>query len=184
MVHSIYNLIIFAVANLGITTLLQSQTTMIDQMYDESEIVIQGSIKNIDCSHGVGVADCWYALEVDSIYKGTPNIYEMEAGEFLQVKQPMTIEEMERKLNVIYFTKTCFYDLKLLSAIPEQFADQCYNVGDQMIVFLSDYDLRLKVIIRKDTTVHYGYQMTDRWLGAIPVNSYISMHLKQLPSRG
>lgn len=173
-------LIVISLTQYWFGNVSNAQTPILDKLFDESEIIVQGQIKEIHCFHnGLGHASLDYAIQVDSIYKGTPDIYDMEAGEFLQPEQTMTINEMEKKLRITYFRKNCISHLRTWSHITEEFQDNCYKVGENMIVFLKDHEMNVPEIKKRDKNTRFPYNMTDQWLGALPANSYVSEYLRQ-----
>ncbi len=173
------NLAICAMIQFSQCTILSSQTIILDKLFNESDIIVQGTIKGIDCSQEeIGVVFCVYALQVDSIYKGIPDIYRIEAGEFIQAGQSMTIAEIDKELRITYFSKNCLYYLNLRQSDQEHFEDQCYKVGDNKIVFLKDHEMIVKELGEVDNNVRYNYSMTDQWLSVLPGNSYISEYLR------
>ncbi|MGB4850668.1 MAG: hypothetical protein WBP41_22260 [Saprospiraceae bacterium] len=134
----------------------QADNIILSQLFDSSDVVVQGNISRILCiGYSVGVEECGYTLDIDSIYKGNPKT----------VSDYMLELSSSKNKSLIAFHRQCFW------------FENCFEIGQSVIVFLKE-----KAVINDvhNEVSNSEYKLFDRWLGIQEASSILGMELKSI----
>ena len=162
----------------------QSGYAITDKLYAESDLILQGEIEYIECLlNDIGTGDCMYILSVDSVFKGKPRIYPLSNFDIKMYRKQtdISLKDLDTKVDAITFTRSCPFYLNIRPDHPIHIREDCFSIGDTIIVFLKDtkpgaeYDPLLN-------NTRYAYHVIDQWAGILYPSSYLSAYLRRLAS--
>jgi hypothetical protein len=155
------------------------QNNILAEVCRQSDIIVEGRIIEAFCTMDeIGALNCLYTMEVDTIYKGNPQIEHESVFSlcYLNIDTVTALDEMLLTRDLLFFKRThFFYPPDNISIRPRSRQDDVppYNTCDYLILFLKeDEGARLPNVIR-----HF---LIDDWFGAIPAYASLSEVIRKL----